>query len=184
MQIIKLMNDPIGESRRRAAGEASKLTRAALVFVAMICCAEGASARYLQADPMGLDGGWNRVSYAEGNPLRYGDPYGLCPMCLIPALPYVGELAAVGAAWWASQNTYQAKTPSTGDPGEWHANPGNGQERLFGSNGRPAVDIDWHPDHGAGRPHGHNWDENGKRGPGVPLSPWPQGRTPEICRSK
>ncbi|WP_395316984.1 RHS repeat-associated core domain-containing protein [Variovorax sp. UC74_104] len=33
--------------------------------------------RYSQPDPIGLDGGWNRFSYADANPLTHMDPFGL-----------------------------------------------------------------------------------------------------------
>jgi RHS repeat-associated protein len=49
--------------------------------------------RYTQADPIGLDGGWNRFGYAEQNPLSFSDvlgltsiPYPVSPGISIPSI--------------------------------------------------------------------------------------------------
>jgi hypothetical protein len=67
-----------------------------------------------------------------------------------------------------------AKTPNLGEPGTWYTNPGSGQMRLYGSNGKPVVDLDFDHVHNGLRPHAHNWGPNG-RDTGfdvVPFSPW------------
>ena len=73
-----------------------------------------------------------------------------------------------------------SKTPNTGTPGSWVTNPGSGQERQYGADGKPSVDIDTDHDHGQGNPHAHNWDRgpNGEliRGEGNPVSKWPGNR--------
>lgn len=75
------------------------------------------------------------------------------------------------------------KPPMKAKPGSCHINPGSGQERTYGADGKPEYDIDWdHPHHGQGTPHVHNWGRgpDGKpiRGPGLPISPWPRDRKP------
>jgi RHS repeat-associated protein len=39
--------------------------------------------RYSQPDPIGLDGGWNRFGYVDGNSLEYSDPKGLWRVCFV-----------------------------------------------------------------------------------------------------
>ena len=49
------------------------------------------SGRYIQVDPIGLEGGFSRDTFAFGNPLRYSDPYGLFvllpPIAMPPGVP-------------------------------------------------------------------------------------------------
>ncbi len=41
------------------------------------------SGRFTQADPIGLAGGLNLYGFANGDPVNFTDPFGLCPDCIL-----------------------------------------------------------------------------------------------------
>ena len=75
----------------------------------------------------------------------------------------------------SSDGQRPSKTPNTGQPGSRHVNPGSGQVRDYGDDGKPIRDVDSDHDHGQGTPHAHDWgrDEFGNpvRRPGRPFRP-------------
>jgi RHS repeat-associated protein len=70
--------------------------------------------RYLQPDPLGLEGGVNMYAYANNNPLRYVDPFGLTASCTqLVSWPGFGweevSTRAVGDGRWALRNAHPMK---------------------------------------------------------------------------
>lgn len=64
-----------------------------------------------------------------------------------------------------------AKTPNNGKPGTWYTNPGSGQMRLYGSDGKGYIDLDFDHSHDGMRPHAHNWVDGNRDWAVVPFSP-------------
>ncbi|WP_174543188.1 hypothetical protein [Paraburkholderia monticola] len=63
-----------------------------------------------------------------------------------------------------------AKTPNNGEPGTWYTNPGSGQMRLYGSDGKGYIDLDFDHSHNGMRPHAHNWVDGNRDWAVVPFS--------------
>lgn len=56
-----------------------------VLMAVLTACAGSASARFIQADPIGLEGGPNLYVYTNGNPLTYVDPNGLTSIVFDPS---------------------------------------------------------------------------------------------------
>lgn len=95
------------------------------------------------------------------------------------ALPETQKSTPTSPSDQTTDNSKEAqrpsKTPNEGEPGSTYKNPGSGQEREYGSDGKPNKDIDYDHDHGQRSPHVHDWgrDPNGNpvRGPGRAPNP-------------
>jgi RHS repeat-associated protein len=71
--------------------------------------------RYIQADPIGLNGGINKYLYIFNNPLRYQDPSGLFCVSIVYGLPWMkdGDPTFVNTGPWHYVNSQMGTGPES-----------------------------------------------------------------------
>ena len=119
---------------------------------------DAATGRYIQGDPIGLEGGWNRFGYVDGNPVGYVDPEGLVKGIQNPRdlMLLDGGAGGVGGGWRRLTSPKPTSPPritkfceSPSDSPIWKALPNyRGNIRSNGETGKKKNYYQWDHTHG------------------------------------
>jgi len=116
-----------------------------------------------QADKRIADGIYSAMKKAEGQIIA---TYLNQIVSIVDIINLLNEKTEDGESCDKKKN--QRGNDPKGEPGTWSEHPHGKQDRFYGPDGTPMIDIDYGHDHGQGQPHVHPW-KDGVRGPGYPL---------------
>lgn len=119
-----------------------------MLFLIIDSYAGFASARYIESDPIGLDGGINTYSYVRGNPLSRMDPSGLSDVIFSRDAGTItitsGNGNVVGTYPAANNTTSTSNGPwpnGTYDYSHYMSHPESGPDGPYGSNGNFVFNV-------------------------------------------
>jgi RHS repeat-associated protein len=97
-----------------------------------------ATGRFTQEDPIGLAGGLNLYGFADGDPVNFGDPFGLCPACIIGAIWAAYE---AGSAVYDAYQAYKTVRDPNASTAQKSAMVAAATYSIFGPGGGGTVVI-------------------------------------------